>query len=327
MEEKSRLKFLKEQKILYVEPNPEKGFNVGYFLKWQQLDKSNPLEFFVEGNNGKPRDEYESTKNKTQDDIVKYFNFHDMVTYGMNNYVVLMPVFMRPKKCVENGNWSNVDYRALTSEAIWSDDKFNKRVDLQLLAMIKDAKELLNAENIESKNKVIMVGFSDSANFAQRFAFLHPEVINGVFIGGMNALAPIPLKTYKGEVLNYPLGTNDYKKLTGHEFDANTYASITQFFLLGDKDENDIVPFRDCITTEEQKTIEKIYGKDMQTDRWDNMKKSLKECGLKNIHCYKIEGIGHELSPSLMQPFVKQFFDELKTNQNIKQQQVFKKNE
>ena len=303
---------IQDQKVIYVPANPKKGFNVGYFLKWQCLDSNAPTNLFIEGNNGPVKNEYDLTKNITKNNLLYNVNFHDLVIRGLKNYVVLMPVFMRPFKILSNGKQISVDYRALTSAAISSKDKTNKRVDLQLLKMIEDTKNFFNNLNINIAKKVILVGFSDSANFAQRFAFLHPEIVNGVFIAGMNALAPIPTKEYKGEILNFPLGINDYEKITGHAFNFKTYSNIIQYFLLGDKDENSILPYEECITKKERKIIEKIYGKDMQTELWNSMLEALKYYKLKNIKCHKLQDVGHYHPYQSIKPLKQEFLRDIK---------------
>ncbi len=300
----------RDQKIVYVPAKPEKGFNTGYCLKYQVMDKKPSIPFLIECNNFEPNDSYDETKMITLNNLT-FDGYHDQCIRGLSNYVVLMPVFMRTPKILPNGDRTNIDYRALTSEAIWSKDKISKRVDNQLVAMMDDAREFFKTQNLTLEEKVICVGFSDSAKFAQRFAFLHPELVKGVFVGAQGALMNLPVDSYKGKTLNYPLGTHDYERLTGHKFDFDTYNKIIQYWTIGDLDDNDIVPYIDCITPEERKIIEDIYCKDMIKERWNAMLTMIKDCGLTNITCVRLPNEKHEIRYKSMRPFLAEFYKKL----------------
>ena len=64
--------------------------------------------------------------------------------------------------------------------------------------------------------------------FAQRFALLHPERVDTACIGGASGSIPIPLKN-----IGYPIGIEDYEKITGHSFDIESYEQIKFRYYVG----------------------------------------------------------------------------------------------
>ena len=93
----------------------------------------------------------------------------------------------------------------------------NYRIDEQVVRIIDKAKKIVKEERgIDLDNKIFLNGYSSSGVFAQRFALLHPELIDTTCIGG--ASGSIPILTEK---LGYPIGLADYKKLTGKEFNTD----------------------------------------------------------------------------------------------------------
>ena len=83
----------------------------------------------------------------------------------------------------------------------------------------------------------LQAGFSSSAVFATRFAFLHHPRVVGVVAGGIGGLVPLP-----DAKLDYPLGCRDYEGWTGRPFDPQDYASVPQLYVNGDSDSS--CPFR-----------------------------------------------------------------------------------
>ena len=95
-----------------------------------------------------------------------------------------------------------------------------KRIDLQLIAMIDDARGRLLKENNQNINeKVITVGFSSSSLFAARFTFLHPDRVSVAIGGGIGGLLPVPAEKINGIDVIYPIGTYDFEKITGNKLD------------------------------------------------------------------------------------------------------------
>ena len=75
------------------------------------------------------------------------------------------------------------------------------RVDLQLIRIIDDAKNICRSIGMDFEPKVLLNGFSASGNFANQFTALHPDRIQAVVSGGaLNmscwncCLSPITIK-------------------------------------------------------------------------------------------------------------------------------------
>lgn len=142
---------------------------------------------------------------------------------------LLVPIFPRPSS--NEGVYTH----ELDRDTIFSDISELKRLDLQLIAMINDSKEILLGKGIEMDKKILMSGFSASGSFTDRFTFLHPEMVEGAAIGGAGNI--IPYKELNGENLPYPIGVYDYKKITGKEFDINLFSKVHRYIFKGSLDE------------------------------------------------------------------------------------------
>ena len=79
------------------------------------------------------------------------------------------------------------------------------------------------------KDKIFLNGYSSSGVFAQRFALLHPDIVETACIGGASGSIPIPT-----EKLSYPLGIADYEFLTGKRFDLESYSKIKFRYYVGE---------------------------------------------------------------------------------------------
>ena len=65
--------------------------------------------------------------------------------------------------------------------------------------------------------------------FAQRFALLHPEIVETACIGGASGSIPIPT-----EKIPYPIGIANYEELTGKKFDLESYSKIKFRYYVGE---------------------------------------------------------------------------------------------
>lgn len=129
-------------------------------------------------------------------------------------------------------SYSNAPYfQQLSRECLLlpSEDR-NYRIDEQVVRIIEKAKRIVKLETgIDLEDKIFINGYSSSGVFAQRFALLHPELIDTACIGGASGSIPIPTEEF-----NYPLGIEDYKELTGKEFDMNKYSQINFKYFVGE---------------------------------------------------------------------------------------------
>lgn len=106
----------------------------------------------------------------------------------------------------------------------------NYRIDEQVVRIINKSKVILKNEvGLIASDKIFLNGYSSSGVFAQRFALLHPDVVETACIGGASGSIPLPTKD-----LSYPLGIADYEQLTGRTFDFENYSKIKFKYYVGE---------------------------------------------------------------------------------------------
>jgi hypothetical protein len=245
---------LKADSLILIEKNPAKGFFNDYLLFIPKGTKLNKKIFLlVEPNNtGKLSDSI---------DIHKEHAIFLATKSSVGNNIstelkipILVPIFPRPLS-------KSLTYtHALDRDVMLEKSTELKRLDLQLLAMINDAKKVLQTLNIQIEDKVFMSGFSASATFINRFSFIHPDKIQALAIGGFNGELMFPHNNINGIKLNYPIGTNDFEKLFNKKFDSSTYKTIPQYIYMGELDDNDAIQFDDAYDKKERKIINDNRG-------------------------------------------------------------------
>lgn len=249
---------IEKDSVIIIHKQPTAGFYHDYILF---LPKGTPCDtttfLLVEPNNtGKTSDDIEVHK-KYAIDLASVSSVGNNVS-TMLKIPLLVPIFPRPEA------QPLLYTHALDRDVILQKTQELKRLDLQLLAMIHDARELLKTLNIEVAPRVFMNGFSASATFTNRFSFIHPDKIKALAIGGFNGELMLPLKKINRDKLNYPLGINDFNALFGKDFDLATYKTIPQYIYMGALDENDAVQFDDAYSKKERKIINTNIGEDVQ---------------------------------------------------------------
>ena len=293
----------KNDSLLILKQNFEKGFSNDYILF---IPKGTPLNkkifLLVETNN----------TGKTSDSIevhVKYAIDLASVSSVGNNIAtmlkipLLVPIFPRPT------SQELIYTHALDRDAILEKSAKLKRLDLQLLEMINDAKKTLSSMNIQIETKILMSGFSASATFANRFSYIHPEKIKAMAIGGFNGKLMLPEKEINGVQLNYPIGINDFESLFNKSFDIETYKSIPQFIYMGNLDDNDAVQFDDAYSKNERSIINNNIGRFVQ-ERYLNCQKIYKENGINPLF-KTYENIGHWTTSAMNLEIIKFFFKQI----------------
>lgn len=110
-----------------------------------------------------------------------------------------------------------------------SNDK-NYRIDNQVVAIIDKAKDIVKTESgIDVKDKIFLNGYSSSACFAQRFALVHPDMIDTACLGRASGSIPVPTEDF-----SYPIGIADFESLTGKAFDFDSYSKIRFRYYVGE---------------------------------------------------------------------------------------------
>ncbi|NUY82365.1 hypothetical protein HUK80_15780 [Flavobacterium sp. MAH-1] len=277
--------FLEKDSLIIVAKNPKKGFYYEYILfvpKKTPLHKKSVL--LVEPNNtGKVSDDIELHK-KYAIDLASVSSVGNNVSTELR-IPLLVPIFPRPESD------SLMYTHALDRDVMLQKSPELKRLDLQLLHMIDDAKRILIAMDIAVESKIFMNGFSASATFTNRFSFVHPDKIKALAIGGFNGELMLPNKEINGVKLDYPIGTNDFRKLFGKNFDLAAYKTIPQLIYMGKLDDNDAVQYDDAYSEKERAIINDNIGKQVQP-RYLACQKIYLENGITPIF-KTFENVGH----------------------------------
>ncbi|MFC5268984.1 hypothetical protein [Adhaeribacter terreus] len=248
--------------LMLFPARPETGFHYSYLLYLPEGLKRDEQHYLM----------VETTNTGLNDSI----GFHEKgARYAagkssVGNYTarklqipLLVPIFPRSAT-----NWELYTH-ALDRETLLSQNATLKRLDLQLLAMIKDARKQLKQRGFPVKEKFFMNGFSASGTFANRFSLLHPEKIKAMAAGGINAIPILPVSQLKETPLSYPLGIADLKKITGREVNLKAFNQLPKMLYMGALDENDAVAFDDAYSGEDREKVYTLMGKQLVPQRWE----------------------------------------------------------
>lgn len=180
-------------------------------------------------------------------------------------------------------------YQQLSAECF----KNGERPDLDIVQCINSAKEIMKKEHgVNLNDKIFLNGYSTTGVAAQRFALLHPELIDTVCIGGASGSISIP-----NSQLDYPLGTRNFRQLFGQDFNEEAYRKITFNYYVGEletltesSDRNGkIYPMHDMSYMERSvpsiqgEQYRQMYGQDMFA-RANTIVKLLQKNGYKISH-------------------------------------------
>lgn len=294
-------------RVLEIAAKPSEGFNYPYFLLIPAgtADNKDKKYMVVEPNNtGTPTDSF-----KTHEECVRSaLHAHGALSTGAGGFQastalktpLLMPVFPRPTTPDGRG----IYIHALDKESIMMTGDL-ARVDLQLIAMIKDAQKLLSSKGITVENKVDMIGFSASGQFVNRFTTLHPDMVKASVF---QAFSCFPAAKFNGVDLYYGYGVSDIKQITGQDFNATEYKKVAQFCYMGENDDHDLInPFTDQ-DRKDYELEQKLFGNKLGMDKWAIRQSMVKQMGFDGyiqFHTYK--NIDHGLSDNMYADFI-QFF-------------------
>jgi hypothetical protein len=287
--------------IVLKEASPSKGFNYPYFLyipEGASLEKK--LVLIVEPNNsGFVDDDLDKHIEKAKRTATLDFYFGNYVAQKLK-YPLLVPVFPRAES-----EWK-IYTHALDRDVMLQKDNPLERIDLQLLAMVKDAENQLAQSGYTAHDKFFMIGFSASGSFTNRFTLIHPDKIQASAAGGVNGLLMLPTEEFDGKPLDYPLGTGDFQNLFRIPFDSISFSRTPQFYFMGELDQNDAIPYEDGYDINERKLVFELLGKEMQPTRWNSCMDIYKKKNV-NARFKTYEGIGHE-HPEKIKDEILEFF-------------------
>ena len=304
-------------KTIVVKANPEKGFHFPYLLKTSK--KTVDANYIVvESNNTGSNNSIKGMTSKAKKSLSWVLGAS--ISKKLN-YPMLMPVFPFGTSALMQNKYY---FPQLDSDVLKIDKDKYRRIDLQLIAMIDDAREKLLKENNQNINeKVIMVGFSSSSLFSARFTFLHPDRVSVAIGGGIGGLLPVPTDKINGIDAIYPIGTYDFEKITGKKFDLEEFKKTPQFYYQGTKDKSN--PFRrgaEDLTDEEYEIVKKLFvdglpfedkpvSLKVSTVMWNNSQKYINQI-VDNVRFESPKGLGHEITPKMINKSVKFIKENLK---------------
>ncbi len=297
--------FVKNELII-IESNPSRGFNNSYILFIPKgVQKHKLTRLLIEPNNtGRTTDSIEVHK-KSAIRLASKSSVGNNISTELK-IPLLVPVFPRP------ASKPFVYTHALDRDVIFEQSAKLKRLDLQLIAMIKDARKQLKDRSVIVHDKIFMNGFSASATFTNRFLFIHPELVAAAAMGGFNGELMLPLKKYKNKEFDYPLGINDFEKIFDKNFSKKNYQNIPQYIYMGALDTNDAVQFDDAYNAHERTIINTTLGPKVQ-ERYKNCQNIYTENAI-SVKFQTYEKIGHWTTSKVNLDVILFFLEELKKN-------------
>jgi hypothetical protein len=210
-----------------IPANPAKGFSWPYYLYIPATIKD-PTVLFVQPNNTGAVNDDPAVHNASAKTLIQGTQYWA----DELGSPYLIPTFPRPASLP-------VGYtHALDRDVLLAAVPDYVRIDLQLIAMIDDARSILSSYGIEVSPKVFMAGMSASGSFVSRFTLLHPDRIKAASIGapGFGPIAPV--SSWNGQDLPYPEGIADLNSLVQSSFDSAAFQSVPLQLYVGDEDQN-----------------------------------------------------------------------------------------
>ena len=283
--------------IIKIEAQPDRGFTYPYYLyvpkalrdKAKEARRTHTI-LIIPNNAGKTSDDLAVHEADVKRKIKNNREIADRLGVAL-----LTPVFPRPQT-----DWQ-IYTHALDRDAMMTGKKEFARFDLQLVRMIDDARAKLAGQKLKFDKRVIMFGFSASGMFVNRFTFLHPKRVKAAVAGSPGGWAIAPVAAFKEKALRYPIGTSDFKSISGEKLDLKNLRKIPLFIFLGDGDDNDSVVFRDSYEKEDENLIFALFGK-TPVERWDISKKLYQDSKL---------NADFRLYPNVKHAITKEMFDDI----------------
>lgn len=317
-----------QRRVVMVPAMPEKGFHWPYFLvlpsdTYKEANQGHKRYLVVEPNNtGTTDNSVENMIRATRDDAENsYFWYVREQLWSP----FLIPAFPRPSVSYPDGTQQRMLYtHALDRDtAILHLDLENPSVatgaksaiqaagfapesllnlDRQLAAMIDHAVAYLNQYGHNVEKQVFLVGYSASGTFTDRFANLHPHKVKAVASGATLDDMMLPLAKHGGEDLIFPIGTADYKAITGRPFDLKAHNKVARLIFMGEDDTNNTLPFSDSYSDDERRIITKLWGKEV-LPRAKELIQLYGEAGGEGIFILD-KGVQHSMSQAMQEYLV-----------------------
>jgi hypothetical protein len=188
------------------------------------------------------------------------------------------------------------------------------------MAMIKDASARLKKYGLNVDEKVILYGFSSSAQYVNRFTLLHPEIVKYAFAGALGGMITLPYREINGEKTLWPIGIGNVEEITDEKLEL--YKKVPQFYFQGVLDDNDCFQpndfgtsrDNDLLQNEEAVQLYSILGRDMNRTRWKNTEQIITNLNT-NISMALSQEYGH--NPHMMDDAIEEVLKESSRKRNI----------
>jgi pimeloyl-ACP methyl ester carboxylesterase len=230
--------------------DPAKGFHWPYFLVVPAQPVC-PTFLVVEPNNsGTGKDDPAFHNEMARKAILRSTS---NAAFRKLGFPYLVPAFPRPAS-----QWQYYTHALDRDTLAWRVPDL-KRIDLQLIAMIQDARRRLAEAGVPTEERVFLWGYSAAGSFTIRFTILHPELVQAASLGGCS-VPTLPLAKVNGHKARYPIGVADLKQLTGRQFRARAFRSVPIQIFRGSVDNNDEVAYDDGYDLVDREFINRELG-------------------------------------------------------------------
>jgi len=288
-------------KLTKIEADPQNGFYWAYYLFIPNsvrslVEENQTVYLLVEPNNtGYPHDDQEVHDSAAMTLANRRASFAAQLRVPL-----LIPTFPRPQPSTAPLYMQALDRNTMLSTI----DEW-ERIDLQLTAMVDDATVRLSEKGISLHSKILMMGYSASGMFVNRFVVMHPDRIQAAAVGSPGGWPIAPLEQWEGISLRYPVGVDDIEDLTGEEFDIEEFRTVPLYFYLGDVDTNDSVPGPTGWSPANKQLIFEHFG-ETPIKRWP-IAEQMYDSARCNSQFVLYPGVGHELTYAMLTD-VRNFF-------------------
>ena len=213
------------KKVIKLIRNPSRGYNFdGYIYIPSSTTKNSATHLLVIPYNG-PKGTLSFQEQQARRCIEE--NSWQVKIAASIRCPLFMPVFPRD----ENISSQDLKYSAITSTGK------TRRIDLQLINMIKDVIEYLGS-SFNLSDKVLLAGASASGAFVSRFTILHPEIVHAVVSGLDSGLTMAPASRKGSDILEYPYGVFNFNFITGKKFNLDAFKKVNMVSMNGALDED-----------------------------------------------------------------------------------------
>jgi hypothetical protein len=283
--------------VTKIDANRAKGFEWPYYLGVPNL-MVQPAFLLVEPNNTGTASDNQALHDSAARNLL---NSRCQDRYvGTLGSPILVPAFPRPA--------ANplVYTHALDRDTLLTKLPGLERLDLQLIAMIDDARERLAQRGIQVDRRAFLYGFSASGSFVNRFLMLHPDRVKAAFCGAGGSYAIVPVAEWKGKKLRYPVGIADLQELVGAPFDWAAFRTVPALFYYGDQDLDDALNYSDGYDKQDADLIRELFGGPPGFLRWPKVE-AVYNSLLSACQFLVYPGAAH--TPAPFWPQIWEFFD------------------